>query len=83
MEPFTCFGRNILPGEDTILQMMFEDEHAGPFEAGARSQELGEDVLAGAAIFEHAPKRADLAFDPGEAIKQAFVGDVASVGTGH
>ncbi|MDZ7729263.1 MAG: hypothetical protein U5Q44_14345 [Dehalococcoidia bacterium] len=83
METFTRFGRNILPGEDTILHMVFEDEYASPFEPGTGGEQLGEDILAGAALFEHAPERTDLTFDPGEAVKQAFIGDVASVRTGH
>jgi hypothetical protein len=54
--------------EDAIVDVLFEDEKAGRFETGADGEELGEDVLAAALVFEHVAEPAYLAFDAGEAV---------------
>ena len=67
------FRRDEGVGKQAIGQVAVEDGEAGLFEARAGSEELGEDVLAGAAFFEHFAEAADLAFDPAEPVEKPLV----------
>jgi hypothetical protein len=67
------FGRNVHPRKDTVFNVAFEDDDTSAFKAGAGGGELGEDVFAGAALFEHAANRTNLTFDAGEPVKNAFI----------
>ncbi len=66
---------NVLVGEDTVLQMLFEDHNTGAFEARTGSDELGKNVVAGTTVFEHATERANLSFNAGEPVEEAFIDD--------
>ncbi len=53
--------------------MFIEDQQPGLFQAGTRREQLGEHVLAGAALFEHLPESPDLPFNPRQAVLQLFL----------
>jgi hypothetical protein len=65
--------RNVLVGEDTVLQMLFEHEYASAFKPGTGGQELGEYIIAGTALFEHATECPDLTFNTREAVEEALI----------
>ena len=66
-------GRDGGVSENAVRQVAVEDEEAGLFEAGADGEELRQDVLAVAPVFEHFAEPADLAFDASEAVEELLV----------
>jgi hypothetical protein len=62
--------------------VLIEQEEASLFEAGARRQELGEDVFTATVLFQHLAQAADLAFDAGQPILE-FLAVVALHGLHH
>lgn len=68
-----CFGGDEGVREDAVEEVAIEDGEAGLLEAGAGGEELGKDVLAGAALFQHLAEATDLTFDSAQAIEEFLV----------